>query len=217
MSRHNPRGKGASRSNPRFSSQVPGWVWLFTGSMIGAFVMFLIYLKDVPSQAPQVLDKLQNNNTGTNNTDTNNAEAASEPEDDKPPKPRFVFYELLKESEVIVNQDESSTDADTNTDTDTDTSTDTPAPTPASTATTKPVEYILQAGSFKNADDADRLRAELILHNLNARVDKTDIGGQTWHRVIVGPFATRDLASRARGTLASMDMESIMRTTGASE
>ena len=44
-------------------SQVPGWVWLFTGAVLGAFVMFLIHLSDVESNddKPQktVLEKIE--------------------------------------------------------------------------------------------------------------------------------------------------------------
>src|SRR5690625_1944758 len=43
------RRPAARRRQPK--SQVPGWVWLFTGAVLGAFVSFLIYLADVPPAA----------------------------------------------------------------------------------------------------------------------------------------------------------------------
>ena len=73
--------------------QVPAWVWLFTGAILGGFVMFLVHLSDLPptQSAPMPVA------------------AAPEPKPEKPkqiPKPRFDFYELLKESEVAVPEPE---------------------------------------------------------------------------------------------------------------
>jgi cell division protein FtsN len=102
---------------------------------------------------------------------------------------RFDFYTLLPEREVIVPVDKDEYD-------------------------TEPVEtfhYILQAGSFKQAADADRLRAELILLGLEARVDAVTVSnGDIWHRVQVGPFESRSKLSKARSTLISRGVDTLL-------
>jgi cell division protein FtsN len=102
------------------------------------------------------------------------------------PKPRFDFYKLLQESETIVPA------------TETNTTEDKPA------AEKNTTEYILQVGSFPAAVDADKLRAQLILLNLDARIEKVEIRkGEIWHRVVVGPFESQASLTKARTTLAN--------------
>jgi len=72
-----------------------------------------------------------------------------------------------------------------------------------------PFAYLLQAGSFRNPDDADQLRASLILQGLAVFVKKIDVNGATWHRVMVGPFDTDLKLNRAQDKLAAAQIESI--------
>ena len=69
--------------------------------------------------------------------------------------------------------------------------------------------WVLQAGSFQNADDADQLRAELILMGLDAVTMEIEVKGVDWHRVIVGPFDEELERNRAQDTLAQSQIESI--------
>lgn len=119
-------------------------------------------------------------------------------------KPRFDFYDLLKESEVIVAE------------------TDRPAlelPPETAKATEEPQSktegpqevYLLQVGSFKSPVDADSLRAALLLINLEAKVEKVSPRpGEVWHRVMVGPMATRSEVTDARSKLASNGIDSLL-------
>lgn len=156
-------------------SQVPWWIWLFIGSVLGAFISFLVYLagvtpKPLPARpAPEPAAETR-------------PEQAEQPQEELP-KPRFDFYKLLQESEEIVPATE-------------------PAESSAPAAT--PVEYLLQVGSFRRAEDADALRAQLILLNLDAHTETVTIrGGEIWHRVVVGPFDNQSRMSKARSTLVS--------------
>ncbi len=173
--RNNNNSRNNSRNNNR-QSQVPGWVWLFTGTVLGAFIMFLAYLSGIAPQQPAKAST-----------------AAPESVVAKPqvPKPRFDFYQLLKETEVVVNE-----------------------PAPTTKTTTQPVEdqeYILQVGSFKKSADADRMRAQLILMNLEASVETVTVrNGETWHRVLVGPFDNRSKLAKARSTLVSNDINPLL-------
>jgi len=72
-----------------------------------------------------------------------------------------------------------------------------------------PVAYLLQAGSFRNPEDADRLRAELILMGLEVFSKKIEVNGEDWHRVLVGPLSSELELNRAQDTLAQAEIESI--------
>ena len=55
------------------------------------------------------------------------------------------------------------------------------------TADTK--EYLVQAGSFRRQDEADALRAELILAGMPATTSEVRLVGEDrWFRVLVGPY-----------------------------
>jgi len=55
----------------------------------------------------------------------------------------------------------------------------------------KPGSYVLQAGSYRNFADADRVKALLALQGMTSKVEKVTIEADTWHRVRIGPI--RDL------------------------
>lgn len=140
--------------------------------------MFLMRLSDVQS----------NDNKHPNTPDITNKEAT----EDTKQKPRFDFYDLLKETHIPVSQQEKIT-----------------KPTDKSVET--PQEFLLQVASFKSLVDADRLRAELLLLNLDAQTEKAKIrNGETWHRVIVGPFASRSKLAKARSILLANRYEALV-------
>ncbi len=70
--------------------------------------------------------------------------------------------------------------------------------TPTTTGSTVPGDdkrYLLQAGAFSAAGDAEALKARIALLGLSARVETAEINGRTMHRVRMGPYATAaDLA-----------------------
>lgn len=70
--------------------------------------------------------------------------------------------------------------------------------------------YLLQAGSFRNPDDADTLRAELILLGMDVFVREIEKDGVPWHRVIVGPLDTEIELNRHRRALAESNIASIV-------
>jgi len=64
-------------------------------------------------------------------------------------------------------------------------------------------QFFLQAGSFRKRDDADTVRAQIILLGQNVRVETGKVREETWHRVLVGPFASREQLASAQKTLAA--------------
>lgn len=104
---------------------------------------------------------------------------------------RFEFYNLLRDSEVVVPELK-----------------DTFKPKPREN-----VEYHLQVASFRQLADAEQTRAELVLLNLDARIEKADSSrGETWHRILIGPFKSRSQLAKARSTLLSNRYEAMLLT-----
>ena len=68
----------------------------------------------------------------------------------------------------------------------------TPAPAPAPGA--DPFTYFVQAGAFRNTDDAEAQRARLAMLGISAEVSEREQNGRTVYRVRVGPFAQKALA-----------------------
>lgn len=92
------------------------------------------------------------------------------------PRPRFDFYRMLPNYEVVIPEEDIAV---------------TTAREQQQVANSG--NYVLQAGSFRTAADADRLRAQLALLGVESRVQTVTIDDtDTWHRVRIGPI--RDLA-----------------------
>ena len=128
------------------------------------------------------------------------------------PDPVFDFYTLLPEAEVVLPDLEAISVTGT---------------TPASISGSKPgvsvsapgleptvtghTRYLLQAGSFRSEKDAERLRANLILSGLSPRISKVSVnGGETWHRVQIGPFDDQGSLDNARSILAEQKIDSLL-------
>jgi cell division protein FtsN len=85
-----------------------------------------------------------------------------------------------------------------------------PAPEPVLPAALPPAEtFTLQAASFRSADDANRLRATLLLMDLPASTSSSSLADGVWYRVTVGPFADRADAERAMSLLRDQNIPAI--------
>ena len=94
---HSARGR---KRNP-----VAPWIGLLAGLLIGLFIAFLVYIKMLAPKYPEPAVDIQD--TVDTNVETA-TETAEQPASDKdaPPKPRFEFYAILPEMEVIVPEEE---------------------------------------------------------------------------------------------------------------
>lgn len=195
-----PASRGASPSRKRKPErQVAGWVWAFSGVVCGAFVMFLYHLASIRSDAPDMTGKADKT-------------TAAEQGQAKQTGPRFDFYAVLPKMEVIIPKGENEQAPSRRTPPpEPDSSTTSISPVQSSApAVTRQEQFLLQAGSFRRSDDADRRRGELILHGLSARVQPVSMGnGDTWYRVMVGPFDNANAAHRAQDKLASAGIETL--------
>ena len=162
------------------------------GLIAGLFVAFLVFLQMRPQQ-------MDSNQTIALEKP---AEAASrEPHRVRekpippPPKPRFDFYNLLPEMEVIVPEQEIS-------------GTQTHE---GVKQVEKPGTYLLQAGSFRSQQQADQLRAKLALLGLETSLQTVSINStQAWHRVRVGPFNNLKDLNEARSLLKKNGVDAIL-------
>ena len=159
---------------------LPGWLWMLGGLLVGLFVAFLVYLQQ---QGKSPLDGISLPNTKPATTDTRAVKKEPIP---KAPKKEdsginFDFYSILPEQEVVIPESELG---------------NTPTPT------AEKANYFLQVGSFKSDEDAGARMAELFLLNLEPSVQKVTVdGGNTWHRVRVGPYTDRRKLDQARRRL----------------
>ena len=69
----------------------------------------------------------------------------------------------------------------------------------------------MQAGSFKNVQDAENFKVQLLLLNLPAESERvTSKNGDIWHRVLVGPFVNTSKMASARAKLAQNEINSLL-------
>ena len=78
----------------------------------------------------------------------------------------------------------------------------------------RPGVYVLQAGSYRNPADAERVRTQLGRQGINASVQRVAVDTDVWHRVRVGPV--RDLAqvNRLRDALRAADIDALVIRVG---
>lgn len=106
------------------------------------------------------------------------------------PQPKFEFYSILPELEVVIP--------------------DTPPRTRIEELinSTDPVDvelldvpHYLQTGSFKSLAEADRMKATLTLLGLNVGIEPVRVNDTIWHRVRLGPFNQTSALEQARQRL----------------
>lgn len=176
-------------------------VGILSGLVFGLFIAFLVYLRmQAPPVQQQVFVKetipLPDEPPAAGIPQSAGKESrAPEP----PPKPRFDFYTLLPEMEVVVPEQEI-----------------TGKPRQGLPQVEQPGTYYLQVGSFRNGEQADRFKAEMALLGLETSIQKVTIDNKTtWHRVRVGPFSDLDDLNRTRRTLRERGVESaLVKVTG---
>jgi len=190
-----------SRANPprrKKNPQAPGWVWFSAGLLVGVFFSGLAWLKLTPSQPlfpQQSVTAKQTQPKKPAPTKKQKQQGADTP------KPRFDFYTILPEMEVVVPEP-------------------TPEPKTGSGGATHPKtalikpggvgSYMLQMGSFRSYADADRLKASLALVGIQAEIQRVKIkSGDVYHRVRSGPY-DRLQVNRLRAKLKEHKISSLV-------
>jgi len=174
-------------------SQVPGWVWMLAGLLVGLFVAFLVYLQQIGGTGA-LKHKLASSHSSKPATTDTRAVKKSTPAVAPAPKKKdginFDFYNILPEMEVVIPDEELK---------------------PGESPPQEKATYYLQVGSFKSDSEAEARKAELLLLNFTPSVQNVTIDGtQTWHRVRVGPFTDRRKVDQARRKLQDNGIDFIM-------
>jgi cell division protein FtsN len=110
---------------------------------------------------------------------------------------QYDFYEMLPKFEVVVPER------------DRDVKRDLPA-----APIERPGVYVLQAGSYRNIKDAERVRAQLALQNIDAKVQRVAVDSDVWHRVRIGPIENIAELNRLRRQLQSAEVDALVIRVG---
>lgn len=185
MTKRRRRSKSKSGVSPVIS--------MLFGLAVGLSVAAAVYMKDrrdesaktPPQPEPASLQSALDENGETAAVDETTEKITKKKEE-----PRFTFYDLLPNFEVVTQ------DAD-----------EEPIPSAAAQAVVEPGIYILQAGSFSTSDDADRRRAELALQGIESHIQRVKINERNYHRVLIGPIDDLDELNLLRSRLRAAQID----------
>ncbi|MCI0506789.1 MAG: SPOR domain-containing protein [Gammaproteobacteria bacterium] len=181
---------------------MPFWMWLFAAAAISGFASLIYYLDQYEraktlAQPANAFDvkPAESKNSLTQVQPQTPAQTKSADEN----KSSFDFYKLLPNLSVDVAKTE-------------------PAqPRESASSATEPAEssapfsYILQAGSFKDFQEADRLKAGLALIGIKANIEKVILNqSEVWHRVRIGPLLSEREMNKIRSRLQAENIEPII-------
>lgn len=179
-----PPRKTQSRHHPGETPTRGKGLRLYLGGVLtGVFLSFVGYLTTLPDpRAPA--------DSGQEMT------ATPQPETDIP-KVVYQFYNILPEQtlDVMEEQDMVEPAADVS---------------KPPTATELPERWVLQAGSFRQREDAESRRAELIFLGLEPKIEEATSDTGRWFRVYLGPFSSQDSMTRARGLTANQNIDTLV-------
>jgi cell division protein FtsN len=173
-----------------------GWIGVASGLAAGLAVAGLVYVKDhrPPTGAAQLAktDKKRPHNT---EQPPDPDGAGPTPGDDAGTS--YDFYSSLPKFEVVVPEKEKDVRPDIR-----------------AVPETRRGTYVLQAGSYKNFADADRVRAKLALQGVESKVQKVSVDNDTWHRIRIGPISDLDQLNRLRTVLRKADVDVLVIRVG---
>ncbi|MBT3057808.1 MAG: SPOR domain-containing protein [Candidatus Thiodiazotropha sp.] len=165
---------------------------LFGGLVTGAFLMGVIWLKLGPGLSTNKVPGIPTPRSET-----------SEQQQSEAPRPTFEFYTILPEMEVVIPDEEIVTPAR-----DSEVK---PAQPTETSPNRKQELYVLQMGSFRKHQDADRLKAKLALIGIEAEIQKVSINNRdTYHRVRSGPYRTQSQLNAVRRLARENNINSLV-------
>ena len=203
----------ARKSVPRRAYSPFGNHWVAGGAMVGVVVLSVLLIIAMPPQpdiyAPEedAIDYL-NEQRPEKQREYEHGKALksemfdstdAEREEPAAPKPRFDFYSVVPETEVVIPEDEIQTGLQ-----------QAPAAKEsARAASVLPAEAIyLQAGSFRAKTHAEVLKTQLIALGFTCEVQTIGIdNANMYHRVRVGPFTDYIALDKSRQKLRELGYE----------
>ena len=114
------------------------------------------------------------------------------------PSEKYDFYQMLPNFEVVVPEK------------DKDVKRDLPAGAPIE----RPGVYVLQAGSYRSEADAERVRQQLALQGVQAKVQRVAVDADVWHRVRIGPITNLAELNKVRKQLQAAEVDALVIRVG---
>ncbi|MDP8985362.1 MAG: SPOR domain-containing protein [Pseudomonadota bacterium] len=182
-----------SRRKPAGGSS--GWLGAVCGLSLGLAVAAVVYFKDRHSEPPSV-QASKANKKRAHGGEPADAEAGDSGAAEEPAN-TYDFYSMLPKFEVVVPEREKDVKPDTR-----------------AVPETRRGTYVLQAGSYKNFADADRVRAQLALQGVESKVQQVSVDNDTWHRIRIGPISKLDELNRLRTLLRKADVDVLVIRVG---
>jgi cell division protein FtsN len=173
----------------------PAWMWLFTGILIGLGLAWYLFAKGyIP--AARIEQPVAGESSTRQQPEPAIADGISTT-DAEQDKPHYDFFTVLPEMEVVVPGQNSGQEKGQESDQKTAPETDTGS-------------YLLQVGSFRQAGDAEQLKARLALIGIVARIQTVTVNEATWNRVRIGPVNGARKADELRNQLAENGIDSLV-------
>jgi len=177
------RGKSqAKRGGGR--AGVPAWIWLLAGVLLGLGLSAFVLLREGQDGRIEPMP----NPTAQPPREPEAPVAQQKVEPPRETKPKYDFYTVLAEREVQIPDTELAEQAKR----------EATVQTPPANAQ----RYLLQAGAFANAADAEAVKARLALLGLVARVEMGQVKGNAVYRVRLGPYASASSLAEGKRQLA---------------
>jgi cell division protein FtsN len=182
----------------RPSGGFSGWLGVVCGLAIGLAIAAVVYLKDRHTDATDApaIQTAKANKKKPRGSDLGEAEAGDPGAAEESAK-SYDFYSMLPKFEVVVPEKEKDVRPDIR-----------------GVPETRRGTYVLQAGSYKNFADADRIRAQLALQGVESKVQKVSVDNDTWHRIRIGPISKLDELNRLRTILRKADVDVLVIRVG---
>lgn len=176
----------------------PGWALLLVGLLVGVVAAGAWYLGN-GGDVKQLLPRPDPEARAPVVADEPVAQDAPEPR----AKPKFEFYDVLRDKEVLIPDAELTAQAQA--EAAAAAAADAAPPQDAADG----VRYLLQAGAFRSAADAEALKARIALTGEVARVESAEIEGGTIHRVRLGPYPNAGSLAAAKQALGSHGIQAM--------
>ncbi len=173
----------------REKHSLPGWAWMLGGLTVGLFVALLVYINERRPETANTppLNKVVKNfandvvDANIKYIKNNNIKPIHKTDN---PTIGFDFYKILPEIEVPIPDLEQLKKQE------------------QQRKNNPKFKYVLQAGSFRQYAEADKLKASLALFGVNAEIQSVTINKtNTWHRVRIGPFTSARKMDKIRHRL----------------
>ncbi|HEX9139985.1 MAG TPA: SPOR domain-containing protein [Steroidobacteraceae bacterium] len=173
---------------PRGGLDLRRWQQFGTGLGLGLLCALVVYVSDHRSSAPHA-DEMP--------TPRRTASQASNPASAAVDTPRYDFYTVLpKSGPLLPEKDRDVRHVD-----------------PAAPIQ-RPGTYFLQAGSYNNEADAERVRTQLSRQGIEAAVQHVQVDADSWFRVRIGPLKDLDKINATRRQLHSANIDSLVMRVG---